>query len=254
MSLTQVVNNAGYPIELFWIDTFSNKRGDSGLVPQSEKPMRNGSDTTINSYNTHTFRVQFLNANPSAAYAEFTKGPKEETVTVTFDGTVMHLEKLTRFDEVVRDFKSGMTQCGKSNKDGYHECLVNSVFEKTQKIMDQNTEIVKYRDFMSERLRNYTCADPNMQTTESIASQPIVVHGKKLIKEVLLDKDHAKIWYVRDFISPEECEVLRKHGKPRLSRATVAAADGSSIVSENRKANQAHYDIRKNGNGKDPLG
>ena len=32
-----------------------------------------------------------------------------------------------------------------------------------------------------------------------------------------------------------------EHGTPKLRRATVAAEDGSSVVSENRKANQADY-------------
>ena len=105
---------------------------------------------------------------------------------------------------------------------------------------------------MSERLRNYTCADANMKTTNSTASKPISFKGKRMMREILLDKPTAKIWYVEDFISQEECDILRKHGKPRLSRATVAAADGSSVVSENRKANQAHYDIQKHGD-QDPL-
>ena len=59
---------------------------------------------------------------------------------------------------------------------------------------------------------------------------------------VHLDTSHAKIWTVDNFITDDECKVLMDHGRPKLRRATVAAEDGSSIVSENRKAQQASYD------------
>ena len=41
-------------------------------------------------------------------------------------------------------------------------------------------------------------------------------------------------------------------GKPLLRRATVAADDGTSVVSENRKANQAVYTFKRPENT-DPL-
>ena len=236
------------------MDNFSKKKKKKGpdLVAQTDKPLRNGSDTIINSYNTHTFRIKPHKGHSSESFADFVKGPKAEKAVVSFDGYRLTVERMTRFDEVVQDLKGGMMLCGNPNKDGYHECLADSVFRKTQRMIDQTAEITKYRDVMSERLRNYTCSDPNMNTTQSLSSQPVAFQGKQYVKEVLLDKPHAKIWYVRDLISPEECAVLRSHGKPRLSRATVAAADGSSVVSEHRKANQAHYDINKREGG-DPL-
>jgi hypothetical protein len=47
------------------------------------------------------------------------------------------------------------------------------------------------------------------------------------------------IIYFLTFVFLEECEILRAHGKSRLTRATVAAEDGSSVLSEHRQANQA---------------
>lgn len=67
-----------------------------------------------------------------------------------------------------------------------------------------------------------------------------------------VDTDHAKIWTIDNFITPDECRILMNHGRPRLTRATVAAEDGSSIVSENRKAQQASYDLHAK-KQKDPL-
>ena len=61
--------------------------------------------------------------------------------------------------------------------------------------------------------------------------------------DVLLDHTHAKIWTIKNFLKPQECADLMEYGRPRLTRATVAAEDGSSIISEHRKANQAGYDF-----------
>lgn len=61
------------------------------------------------------------------------------------------------------------------------------------------------------------------------------------------------------FVSPfyiiifSECALLEKVGRPKLYRATVAAEDGTSIVSENRKAQQAAYDSHQTQKEKDPL-
>ncbi len=55
----KVVNHAGAPIELWWIDTYKN---DGTLIKQTSKPIRNSTDAVINSYDTHQFLVKFLKA------------------------------------------------------------------------------------------------------------------------------------------------------------------------------------------------
>ena len=76
-----MVNNAGAPIEVFWIDTFLN---DGTIVKQTSKPLRNSSDTSINSYSGHQFVARFLHDVPGVE-AYFTKGPNEETVVISYD-------------------------------------------------------------------------------------------------------------------------------------------------------------------------
>ena len=58
---TQMVvkNRANYPIELFWINIFTPEPHD--LVPQTTKPIRNSTNTVINSYDTHSFKVKYFN-------------------------------------------------------------------------------------------------------------------------------------------------------------------------------------------------
>ena len=69
----------------------------------------------------------------------------------------------------------------------------------------------------------------------------------------MYDTDHAKIWVAHDFITDEECDHLLRHGGPRLARATVAGEDGTSVISESRKAQQANYNMNKDGAESDPL-
>lgn len=51
----RVINHAGAPIELYWINIFERHRP---LVKQTQKAIRNNTETQINSYNTHSFVVK----------------------------------------------------------------------------------------------------------------------------------------------------------------------------------------------------
>ena len=92
-----------------------------------------------------------------------------------------------------------------------------------------------------------------MQPTEPESSYPVLIDDKPYTVDILLDSSHAKIWKIDNFITDEECDILVKHGKPLLHRATVAAEDGSSVVSENRKAQQASYNLHHQHPETDPL-
>ena len=77
----------------------------------------------------------------------------------------------------------------------------------------------------------------------------------------MIDKTHAKVWFIEDFVTAEECAVLMDFGehyvsdlltpmlfymlicapigRPRLKRATVVALNGSNVESSSRKAYNA---------------
>lgn len=255
----RVVNHAGAPIELYWIDTFTPKKTgktEPNLVKQTTKPIRNNSDTSINSYNTHEFLVRFLTPIEGAE-ARFAKGPREEVVTVTYDPdtNTMTAKQTTKFDEIMDTIKGATTSCGESDLRGeaFSACVANAVIDDVNRLTDSKARLQKYRDAMSSRLRNLTCADDTMNTTKPIDTKKYEVDGKLYDAQVLLDLPGAKIWYIENFITDEECDVLKKHGGPKLRRATVAAEDGTSIVSENRKANQASYNLHQKNRESDPL-
>jgi len=255
----RVVNHAGAPIELYWVDTFTPKKTgkkEPNLVKQTTKPIRNNSDTSINSYNTHEFLVRFLTPIEGAE-TQFAKGPREEVVTISYDPATntMTAKQTTKFDEIMDTIKAATKSCGQGELRGeaFSTCVANGVIDDVNRLTDSKSRLEKYRNAMSSRLRNLTCADETMNTTKPIETKKYEVDGQVYEANVLLDLPGANIWYIDNFITDEECDIMKKHGGPKLRRATVAAEDGTSIVSENRKANQASYNLHQKDRESDPL-
>ena len=252
----QVVNHAGYPVEVYWLDMQDGV--EKRRIKQTMKPIRNESETHINSYENHQFLVKFYhNLTIKDAHTHFVKGPREETVTINYDAETDELSITTfsKFDEIMAEIKNATEVCGKGDLSKLTDCVTRAVIDDIEKISDQKTELVKNRDLMSNRLRNYTCADPHMET-----SRPLYTYtwnpddgGDDITVDALYETDHAKVWIAHEFITPEECKILEDHGRPDLKRATVAAEDGTSIVSIHRKAQQANYDIHHEEFENDPL-
>lgn len=254
-----LVNHAGSTIELYWIDTFTKKgkrwpAGEDNLVKQTQKPLRNATDAHINSYDTHQFLVRFLK-HEKGNEVTFVKGPREETITITADKITgkLGVTQTTKFDEIANKIKYSTKTCSSLHGDAFTECVTNSIMDDVMKISDSKQKLTSFRDQISNRLRNYTCDDDTLETTTPIDIVPFNIKGIDYEAEFLLKDDTAKIWYVRDFVSNEECDILMKHGRPLLRRATVAAEDGSSVVSENRKAQQASYELHHTNMKSDPL-
>ncbi len=243
------MNQAGSPIELFWVNIF--ERGNP-LVKQTQKALRNNSETEINSYDTHEFVAKFL--KDTGVSTRFRKGPKEEKITINYDAetnTMSHVIT-TSFDELKDTINDAIANCKVAATSDVSSCVARAIIDDVARIQDSKTQMQKYRDVISSRLRNYTCSDDEMETTTPVSTTTVHVNDEEYSIDSLLDLPNAKIWVVNDFISDNECDILMKHGKPRLRRATVAAEDGTSVVSENRKAQQASYDIHHQ-RERDPL-
>ena len=70
---------------------------------------------------------------------------------------------------------------------------------------------------------------------------------------VLLDRDEAKIHYVKNFITPEECKAIEAAAAPLLHKATVADGSGGSELVKSRKALQAGVRPWEREEGGDPI-
>ena len=213
------------------------------------KPLRHSTDTIINSYNEHEFVVKFADTKRIGEIS-FAKLSTAETTTVSFNESSgkFSIAQVTKLDELVSELEVAMNKCKSGSKTDV-KCVAQEALQKHIELEKRYTQMVKFRDRISNRLRNLTCADPKMETSKPINTERITIGRRNYVMNDLFENDHALIFTVEDFITEDECQILMKHGKPRLSRATVAAEDGTSIVSNHRKANQAIYTLGEN----DPL-
>lgn len=223
------------------------------MVSQLTKPLRNGSEASINSYQGHSFVARYFRHRDDVE-VKFTKGPKEEIFVISYDKDLDNLTvKLTsNYDEIRTVIADATEKCFGLDGDDFSSCIADGVLEDFTMIAEAKNQLKKQRDSISFKLRNYTCADPNMDSTEPLNVYPFEHNDQVFEVKELLNLTNAKIWMVENFVSDEECHILVEHGRPKLHRATVAAEDGTSVVSEHRKANQASYNSHYR-NGEDPL-
>lgn len=219
----------------------------------------------IDTYEHHQFIIRLLDNQKDANHLEtlFTKQLNDETVIVHYNEKTHNLT-LTIPDEYdwlrKKIHKLVQTTCSSDNinnneddKNDFSSCIRENIALHVKHVHESKNNLRKFQDDISSKLRNYTCDDDNLSTTTPDYIYPMNIDGKSYDINVLLDLTHAKIWYVNNFITPEECDLLEKHGRPKLTRATVAAEDGTSVVSEHRKAQQALYDLHSIHGEADPL-
>jgi hypothetical protein len=146
------------------------------------------------------------------------------------------------FQEMIDDAVNNCIEL--KNTKSFVKCVSDMIFPDIHYVNEMYREDKRSRDLISHRLRNYTCADVNMPTSTPIESHPEVVHDRAVTVDTHLNLDEAKIWVVHDFITNEECDILMTHGKPRLTRATVAGENGKATLSNSRRAQQAGYEVQ----------
>lgn len=61
------------------------------------------------------------------------------------------------------------------NKEQFIECMANNIITHITRLHDRKTELIKRRDAISSRLRNYTCADNSLETTIPISTHNITL-------------------------------------------------------------------------------
>lgn len=92
---------------------------------------------------------------------------------------------------------------------------------------------------MSDLLEEYTCSDEKLETSEPKSSNQW--KGRKV--NVMLDRPAAKIHYIENFITQDECNAVHEEVKDDLRDATVADGEGGSEIDESRKAKQAGIEV-----------
>lgn len=236
---------------MFWIDTF----GDKGkLVRQTTKPLRNSSDTNINSYKGHQFVAKFLR-DVEGAEAFFTKGPTEETVTITYDdeSNTMLATHRTKFDEIMDLINGASTDCDSLKDSDFSKCIEGKLLDEVNRLTNTTQEMKRFRDIMAPRIQNYVCADDKANMSEPLRSTKFEDRKIPYTVDLMVDADRAKVWVVKNAISVEECQHLAGHSVPAPAAAAAAvgdaqgsaatSVDGSSVVDAVRNNAQLSYEL-----------
>jgi hypothetical protein len=116
-----------------------------------------------------------------------------------------------------------------------HPLMSHEIETKNKEIREQEELRMK----IGTMWEDYTCSDFNLPTTTPKSIDNWRYNGTSHEVGVLLDRDEAKIHYVKNFITPEECAAIEAAAAPSLHRATVADGSGGSHLQKSRKAMQA---------------
>jgi hypothetical protein len=160
---------------------------------------------------------------------------------------------ISKYDLWEHNTEKALNICGKFSGAVLADCIVNELSPDVNKLTEAMNTMMKTTSQVSGHLRNYTCEDESLDTSKPIFSIPFDRKNSVYNAQFLLNMTHAKVWLIENFVTNEECATLNRVGRPKLRRATVAAEDGTSVVSEHRKAQQASYDYHQQNLDKDPL-
>lgn len=175
---------------------------------------------------------------------EVTIGEINEVVTTSFSPTegLSYTQEAFSIGNITERIKFSMSKCvDLRGTDKYTGCVVAAGYKDFEGLAERTNAAVSSVNLMTSRLRNYTCSDPDLQTSPPVYSTSVNASGNSYSVDVLLNSDNAKIWTIDDLVTDDECETLMDHAREKLERATVSGEDGISVVSESRKAQQARY-------------
>lgn len=199
-------------MDILWHDDETNH-----FVSIAEEPLKEDMEVVMNSFEGHRFRLRLTTG---IAETMFTKGSKDETIVIVYDTTLNSLSyyNLDEAEGLRRKVKNNiMKSCLEipeisNDPSELKKCITNSVTDHIRKAHESKNLLRKYQNDVSNQLRNYSCADLSLETPEPISSYDISIDSKPYTINNLLDLSHAKIWYVNNFITPEECKVLEDYG------------------------------------------
>lgn len=237
----------------------------------------NGANFPLNSFIGHEFEVRELpSASTGLCKSEgqvcrttlFTVSPgDEQTFTISKKFQIRFVDDKVKAEQQASQIVQG---CKEKATDKIASAAGDPV--KTQKAMDDLVECVEggvasslakaneelsfqaqIRKGMAEQMENYTCVDPEMDTSPALETKTwrSDKDRKRRTVQVLFNRPSSKIHLIDDFISQEECDAMAEAAKPKLHQATVADGKGGSQFSENRKAKQAgitvHWEKERKG-------
>jgi hypothetical protein len=180
----------------------------------------------------HDTKVIFINQNFELKHEDNMSKAKDSAAELIEDCKTDALQQINKDGTSAEDSVDFLTKCIESG-------VTKQVAVANEQIAFQS----QIRHKMAESYENYTCADFDLPTSESIRSDTWFHKGTRRNVEVLLERPAAKIHVVKNFITTEECKAMETAASRTLHKATVADGKGGSELSPNRKAMQAGIKI-----------
>jgi len=255
----EIKNESGSRVELYWINGDEMAMQNPNLV--------NGQSVALNSYVNHTFMVREIpsaqgTCNEGSKYATPSISPVCRTAFITVndhDDQVIHIlqdmdievedsnsiaQEVTSSiistceDRVRHQIEAGSMEA-REVIDAFSSCAQPLVARQIEKSNQEIKEQSDLRMNIGGQWEEYTCADFDLPTTSPKSMHSWNYQGKQHDVGVLLDRDEAKIHFIKNFITPEECAAIEAAAAPTLHKATVADGSGGSHLQKSRKAMQA---------------
>jgi hypothetical protein len=131
----------------------------------------------------------------------------------------MTAESRTKLDDLMDQIKQASTECDALPEDEFTDCVSEMVMKEINKITESKAVISSYRDMMAARLRDYLCGDETLKMSNSTSTTNYYDQFLKnyLSLVSLLDTPHAKVYYIEDFLTPQECSALQSFHKSKAS-------------------------------------
>eukprot|EP00611_Tribonema_gayanum_P020701 TRINITY_DN3832_c0_g2_i2.p1 TRINITY_DN3832_c0_g2~~TRINITY_DN3832_c0_g2_i2.p1 ORF type:complete len:453 (-),score=156.53 TRINITY_DN3832_c0_g2_i2:705-2063(-) len=262
----QFNNEADVPVTLNWLNTFKGNK----LIPQRDVPIQPKHGLGVDSFKGHSFvavstEVNMTHYDPindrSPSAVHFTMSPWDDTVTITsnpYDGS-LELHQTNSFKKVGASMEAAAEACKRKHKRKNAEALLDKELLDCMsnmlatEVAPKDHELAKQRkmmDIVGDRLRNYTCVDPQMKTTEK-PLRTITWDGRKT--HVFLEEPDSSIMLIENFVSDKECDALIAAGERTLEVATVNGATGADLsISRRAKAGVASPKLSL-AEGEDPI-
>ena len=157
--------------------------------------------------------MRFSRHTDNDPQAYFTKGPLEETITITYNETnkeIIILQK-TKLDILTDNIKEKTIECNVYDGKAYTDCISDGIRKEISIIEKSKETLLSYRNQMSTKLVNYVCNDDLTVTSEGTENTTYIhPSGNTLYnKHTISDTDGSRIWVLEKFLTTQDCIALK---------------------------------------------
>lgn len=257
----ELINESGDSVAIDWKDP------ESGSLVNLEPAAAPQTTTTFNSFVNHSFVVKDVKNDQMVEI--IVAEEDEEQVIVIKKGlrlvrsghaaSQVNITMKTSAElQVCKTTALARLKVSADRFDQIQQSMEDCMMDATSKVyetmradvLQQNT-LLKTVSGLGE---NFTCADPNLETSypirETTWTDPGMVGQEHKVGILHERPDGSRIHIVENFITTEECQAIEAAAAPTLHRGTVADGNGGSRMSESRKAWQAGVHFSEEG---DPI-